>query len=682
MRCLTQWLTVLATAAVLLGFSVLQAREEEVPPPTTKTPAKTAEPPKDAGAAVQGVKLVLSPAPEAWYVVGDEIQVLAVLRNESDEDVTVLTVLGYKNAPYFCGDALMTDEGSRLAPPAMPVLEHRGPPRESWTVVKAHENLRLLVNLARFRVLEQGGTYTLWLSYAMNADLAKQHTYQAPTGKVWMGAVTSNTIKLTALSPDAYQQRMQKPGEGGGLVMSLKAKKKEYAIGEKLDLEAVLSNSGKQPIQLNWDAQHQIYRVEAEGKCVPLRNLHPAMQEAAVQPLNPGDSKSIALNMLRENLTSPLKGDVRYRVEAWVRQPLDAAEKNGGKPLEPVRAISPDAVITVSISREKVAELMAQGVQNLKAIDAANAQKRENRKKGIFRAVPVDRAALDTLIGCLPAIAPLLPEFEKDADAQVASLARDLSLALKLKALREARPRGGVGPFGTLLDAEGRLSFAPADQAAAAGFTQNMTDEKAYAKTFMRLRRCSWYVYLQVSNYLTLDEKTTMQRLNLVTSAMAEEADQAGESLWVESFELALPKGAKGYPYLKITSNTACSMIVAMEPGKDGQAVYYALPYPKPDPRPNYFVSWRPEEMPDAIAGIKTTGVKLEGNNALAKYLAGRTLRHEQAWIIPAPACTWQQVTEFNAALRAWNSACSVSIVLNPPTAQPAEKTSAPGEDF
>jgi hypothetical protein len=213
--------------------------------------------PPEAGSAVNGLRLQLTTAPEAWYPVGDPINVSLTVRNEADKEIGFLldaccTFYDHVFVVNEKGEACKADMGrARMA--------HAG---AGWRTVKAGGALVLPQTLNHWVVIDTPGVYTVWFEYAqVNKDL---HTYNQPATP-FTGKLVSNPITVTVISQADYVKRASGAIADGtlkGLSVTLASAKPFYAAGEALDFAVTLRNASAAPLAVPWEDRGRVARLD------------------------------------------------------------------------------------------------------------------------------------------------------------------------------------------------------------------------------------------------------------------------------------------------------------------------------------------------------------------------------------------------------------------------------------
>jgi len=588
----------------------------------------TAVAPANAGKPENGLQLELRPAPEAWYVLGDTIQVPLVMRNVSDHEISFV----YDADSTFFQHVFMLD-GHGI--PCVHNMQHLmlGHAPAAWVTVKPGEEKPLPVALDEWVHIVKLGTYTVWFEYKpIHVDPTKDLKYP------WTGTLASNQISVTIISPEDYQHRANRPiseAKHAGLSIALSSAKPLYHLGEKLDFSVTVKNSADEPRSFSWVASGHVYRRLVTGEVMN------ALEWNGYGPNNPAptvtipahETLTIPLAMSSEYINSALHGAVTYHAELWIAAPVDAA-MTADHPLPPARTVAGDVTITIAIDEADVDRLLNEAALDI----AANPQNPRSR-------------ALDALCANIDLIADFLPARAKGKEPS-AVLANDLMIGRQIRG--SLLQRNGIAPEpGVYISATGEYSLQPVSIAPLVGLPVNTKDITLFTNAVIHAMRCARMLNVSVNPLIFPAAETPMEAVRMLAGAMLARA--AAEQVYIYRMSIKLPEVPGAWPYLDMGDNSSFSMLLGIqEPSIVHPARYLLASCPQSATYPNNFVAWDGPGLVQALRGLRAAPAHFATADDLTRFFNDRPKHHEQVWIIPLPGTRWKDVAAGVNVVRNW----------------------------
>ncbi len=590
--------------------------------------------PATAGKVVNGLALELSAPAEAWYVVGDMINVKLTVRNTAEKDQCFLL----DACCTFYDHVFMVDKDN-LPCDADMARERLAHAPASWPVVKAGGGLPLDETLNHWVQITQPGTYTVWFTYGLTEEQAK-NAWHKPVAAPWHGELVSNPVKVTVISLAEYQKLEGTPvtqGEFKGLTLGLRSVKPVYRLGEALAFQVLLKNTTDGPMSVPWEKDGRLFRLSDAPLPESAREWSYGEKSGKIA-LKPGETQAVDMPTNNLHVSNGLLGTLSYRADFWVTQPAAA-----NTPLEPIRTVSPEVTIRIEVTEADMDRLLKRA-----AADIASDNGYRSRSQ-----------ALNALCASLETVTPWLPA-HANGNGPAAKLADDLLVAGKLKTLLAARKPDDPEPC-IILGPTGEVSLQPAGLTDLVGLIGPTHDDTAFALAFIHLKLCAGYVGKNIPDTLSADAQTPLAAIKALTTAVMSRAE--AEKVYIYRLQMEYADEGKGKPTLDLNGNMSCSMLIGVGTSEHGEACYTLLPYPNPDPRPNFFSGWDQQEFKAALAGLPKIQEHLTLEE-LTRALNARTRRHEQIYLVPLADARWGQVVDAAKAIRAWNP-CALAMWMD-----------------
>lgn len=597
--------------------------------------------PAEAGKAANGLTLELRTPPEKWYVVGDRVELPLAFVNTTRSALAVS--LGHF---YFGGTVRAIDEEGRALPTAPPVPLRKNPgPR--WQTVDAAGEHSLVLHLDRFVVAHRPGTFIIWVEFEQDPQEGRG---EPPARAVpWVGRVVSNPVQVEFVSRAEFWKRCA--GEAGdgplaGLSLDIKPARPVFGVGEPLEFELAVRNSANVDRELPWQRWGVLRRggdadigVIAAG--YPNGGLGTGAEQGPSRVPANGELK-LAIRANDEHIANHVMGEVTYRAEFWQRHPFDAAVGRPG-PLDPVRLASNEASLRIEVRDRDVAGLLDQAVKDR---EDGKTRRRDSR-------------ALDALCYFLDVALPIISEADPGQGAR-RELVEDLILA---QAMVDAYDAAQGADAGMEIDAKGLVVYVPRVMGQVGGIAEPTDDYEAFADAFVRMRRCGEFTRTRAGGYVYISEMVRpvphapMAAVSAVARAVYDRA--RAQDVYLYRLEMAVPdlKDSRDRVELHDAENYAVTMVLGVDSAAEGtRPVYYVVPHPDPDPRPNFVRGMTKQQLAVAMAGLQASENQFISAHELGLWLDGREKRHEQVVLVPLSGARVGHVQDAIRTFRKWNS--------------------------
>lgn len=621
------------------GFAAEGSGPQAMAPEKAKTACLL---PAQAGEAVNGLKLVLGTPPEAWYVVGDNIGVPFAFRNTSDKDFSILL----DSCCSFYDRVFVVDETGTPCEASMDRERASHPGPQTIRIPAGAGHVQEL-SLNHWVKIKKPGTYTVWLRFLQT----EKDVPANEKSSTWRGEVVSNPVKLTIISPEEYRRRASQPLNAPGLngiSVKLAIEKQTYDLGDPLSMTLQIGNAGNAVAQVPWAQRGSLKRLAADAivHVAPDWQTRSAGKPTAVEA---GKTVTMSVGLGPNHIQTAATGKMQYHAELWIPADLNAAEKNGGKPVEPVRTVSEVATIDIAVTEAGFDRVLAAATKDYAA-------GKRNRHKS---------QSLDVLASYFSVVEKWLTARAAKAPAPEAEVASDLLLA---KALQPAAPGTNREPDAIRIAADGSARIVPQVRGELVKAGTPLKNSAELAAACVRMVRCSGMLRGGGGGapIIEPDPETPFSLVREMARAVYDRAK--AEDVYIHQLEARIPdvpRGVSDRMALDREQSHNFSMLLRIDSAGD-QPLYALTLCPTRDPRPGYVNMWKPDELPTALAALKAAPVQYEAAAALGKFLESLPERHEQISLRPEPGARWQHVRDAATELKKlkYRGSGSLSVAL------------------
>jgi RNA polymerase sigma factor (sigma-70 family) len=637
--------TSLASVAVLAGVLLVTfaVRGGDVAVPVVAqqdAPQAAIAIPANAGAADNGLKLVIAHPPETWYVVGDHMSLPMAFENISDAPLSI----AIDSCCSFYDHVQCVDEQGNPCP-ASQARSRRRHLGEQWHTVPAHGSWTMPYHLLSHWVfIAKPSRYTVWCSLThkprKQEDIDRRFASRKPNDPVWSGSITSNPETILVISHEEYAERCRAPIVGhdlDGLSLGLTAASPLVDADADAQLTVQLTNTGTTRIEVPWRMHGVIKRILQDGTTVDATSTWNDSETAKeVIAIEPGQTVSRQVELMGEHLHSAVLGPTRYFAQFWLRKAV--SEPTDEPATQPIRTISAEVEITYACTPRALDRLL-----KLAAID------RKNRVR------PDASTPMQMLAAYLDAFAPWLPERARGAGDE-ATIATDFLLTI---ALREYMKTGeGSNSIRLELNENGVHCIVPREIETL--LAPDKRDADTLSAAFVRIMRCGQMPIIVpqpgvrseiVQEFAGAIYDTAKREDVYIYRVMAKTSDGLIAFSGTGSSVHVAVAGTFSLP------DVASNMLVAID-GAQTRVLRHQ------QGAGDTFEGWKVGEMSQAIAAAMSSTDHFRTSQELAAHLSTIPMRHEQVLLLPSPTTSWAEICETIKVLRAWRKNVSLSFAL------------------